>query len=922
LAVVAQLKRLSNLEPGDLSKVGPIAGAYTLTLATIYVLKPARNALFLERVGVDQLPWVLMLVAVVGGLFVAVYGRLAAWIRTDRLVPTTFVVLAGSLLVFRPLLELQAHWVYFVFFVWVQVFGLVATSLVWLWASSAFDPRRARRVFGIIGSGGIAGAIVGGVFTGAFAGALGTPNLLFVASGLVVLALAALRFAPRARDGRGDEPDVGAKALRRGGDGVTRRLPRLLAINAAVIAFAAVFVDIQFNHVVDRHYDSAEAKAAFFGAFFAWVSGFSLVFQVAITPWLLRRHGVGPALAVLPGALGLGSVAMLLGPVFPVATLPKAADGSFRHSVHKAASELLFLPIPERVKRRTKLFIDTTVDTAATGLGALAVVGLVQGVGLSYAQLTFFTVGLIALSLLLVRRLRRAYVDAFRQAIERRHIDLSRLTVGLDEAGVLDLLLPALRSEHPRQVLYALDLLSSARASGVREAVAPLLEHHDPRIRTRAVEVLGPDPVTFDDRNRPRVLEDEDPEVRAAALRVWLGADAEAAEPVLAEWLDGDDPARIGPALEALHALPPDRRRRYLSEARLDRLETLRTDEPAIAAPLAGALASAAEPRLYPRLERALEHAPQPVSEAAIGGFAESADPAYVPWLLDRLADRRSRAAARRALAAFGDEVAGPLAGRIDDPNVALTARRAAIRTLSDLATPSATGVLLARLQHPEPALAREVVDALARIRRRHPRVRFSRAPVREAIDARIAEWRLILASLGRLPSPDVDATRLFHRAMREKADRLRDEIMALLSLRHDATSMADAAQRIASGDPATRARAIEFVENTLDSELSRRLVPLLESSDPELALSRTDPALGALPEDPESLLEAWARSRDPWLSACALYAARHIAPALDPAPWSNDGAPHPLVEEILSGRPLGPAGDSDDSTRRPRTPG
>jgi MFS family permease len=294
LAVVAQLKRLSNLEPGDLSKVGPIAGAYTLTLATIYVLKPARNALFLERVGVDQLPWVLMLVAVVGGLFVAVYGRLAAWIRTDRLVPTTFVVLAGSLLVFRPLLELQAHWVYFVFFVWVQVFGLVATSLVWLWASSAFDPRRARRVFGIIGSGGIAGAIVGGVFTGAFAGALGTPNLLFVASGLVVLALAALRFAPRARDGRGDEPDVGAKALRRGGDGVTRRLPRLLAINAAVIAFAAVFVDIQFNHVVDRHYDSAEAKAAFFGAFFAWVSGFSLVFQVAITPWLLRRHGVGP----------------------------------------------------------------------------------------------------------------------------------------------------------------------------------------------------------------------------------------------------------------------------------------------------------------------------------------------------------------------------------------------------------------------------------------------------------------------------------------------------------------------------------------------------------------------------------------------------------------------------------------------------
>ena len=919
MRLVAQLERLSNLEPGDLPKVGPIAVAYALTLATIYVLKPARNALFLDRVGVDQLPWVLMLVAVVGGLFVAVYGRLAAWVRTDRLVPTTFAALAGSLLAFRPLLELEAHWVYFVFFVWVQVFGLLATSLVWLWANSAFDPRRARRVFGLIGSGGIVGAIVGGVFTGSFADELGTPNLLFVAGGLAMLALFALRFAPRARDDRGDAGELNADAQPRGGDGVARRLPRLLAVNAAVIAFVAVFVDIQFNQIVDQHYASAEAKAAFFGAFFAWVSGFSLVFQVVVTPWLLRRHGVGPALAVLPGALGLGSLALLLGPVFPVATLPKAADGSFRHSIHKAASELLFLPIPERMKRRTKLFIDTTVDTAATGLGALAIVGLVQGAGVSYAELTFFTVGLIALSLLLVRRLRRAYVDAFRQAIERRHIDLSRLTVGLDEAGVLDLLLPALRSEQPRQVLYALDLVSSARSSEVREAVAPLLEHDEPQVRKRAIEVLGPDPVAFDAQGRPRLLEDDDPEVRAAALRVWLGADAEAAEPVVTAWLDDDDPGRVGPALQALHALPPDERRRHLSEARLDRLEALRAHEPNIAAALAGALAAAAEPRLYPRLERVLEHASQPVSAAAIGGFAESADPAYVPWLLDRLSDRRSRAAARRALAAFGNEVVGPLAARIDDPSVPLTARRAAVRTLSDLGDTTAIATLIARLQHREPALASEVIDALARIRRRHPRARFPRAPVREAIDARIAEWRLILASLGRLPPPEVDATRLFHRAMREKADRLRDEIMALLSLRHDATSMADAAQRIATGDPATRARAVEFVENTLDSELSRRLVPLLEASEPELALSRTDPTLGTLPEDPASLLEAWAQSRDPWLAACALYAARHIAPSLDPASWSLDGAPHPLVEEILSSRPFGAERESASSDSAPR---
>lgn len=909
MGLPTKLKRVLGLERGDLSAALPIAVAYALNLAAIYVLKPARNALFLDRVGVESLPWVLILVAVTGGGFVAIYGRFASLMRTDRLLQLTLLIMVGVMLAFRPLLELEARWIYFVFFVWVQVFGLVTTSLAWVWASSAFDPRRARRVFGLIGTGGIAGAIVGGLFTSSFAAAVGTTNLLYVAAVLVGLILAAFQFAPSPADGA-ESAERGADAHgRRGSAGGSRstarpealgRLPRLLAINAALIAIAAVFVDIQFNDVVDRHFDSSEAKAAFFGAFFAGVSGFSLLFQVVVTPWLLRSFGVGPALSVLPGALGLGSLVLLLGPYFPVATLPKAADGSFRHSIHKAASELLYLPIPEATKRRAKLFIDTTVDTAATGIGALAVVGLTRGLGLSYGQLTIFTITFIAASLWLVRRVRSAYVDAFRHAIERRHIDLSRLTVGLNEAGVLDLLLPALRSDQPRQVLYALDLLSSVRSASVREAVAPLLRHEDARIRTRAVEVLGPDPATLDARGHPQLLRDDDPDVRTAALRVWADGDPDSARELIGAWLDDDDPRRIGPALSASRALPADDRRALLSDERLDRLEGIVLDQPELAPPWAGALAAAAEPRLYARLERLLADAPQAVMTAAIDGFAQSADAAYVPWLVDRLADRRSRAAARRALAAFGPSIVVRMAEVADDDGKPLTVRRAAVRTLSDVGDNSAINALMDRLQSGEPVLEREVIDALARIRRRNPRARFPKARVREAMLERVREWRLILASLRWLPEPNGDPARLFHRAMQEKATRLREEIFLLLGLRYDYDQMADAGQRIIGGDPGRRANALEFLENAIAPEWSRVLLPLFEADDPERALRQTDPELGALPRRASDLLGQWARCRDPWLAACALYAAASIDPAVDPALWSSGGDLHPLVNEVL----------------------
>jgi AAA family ATP:ADP antiporter len=901
--------RALGLERGDLARALPLTLAYGFTLAAIYVLKPTRNALFLQEVGVDRLPWVLLMVAVAGAAFVAAYERFAGLTRTDRLVQWTLAGVAVSLVGFRALLELRQAWVYFAFFVAVQLFGLLTTSLVWLWANAACDPRQARRVFGLIGTGGIVGAIGGGLFTGAVASRVGAPNLLFVAAALLGAIALALRFAPptpqRPRDAAPARAGSTPEAEAAGGNA----LPRLLALNAGLIAFVAVFVDIQFNDVVDRHFGSAESKAQFFGAFFAGVSGFSLVFQVVVTPWLLRKYGVGPALSVLPGALGLGSVVFMATSAFPLATLPKAADGSFRHSVHKAASELLFLPIPERVKRRTKLFIDTAVDTTATGLGALAVLALTQGLGLSYVHLTGFTVALVLGSLALVRRVRQAYVDAFRRAIERRHIDLDALTVGLDEAGAVELLIPALASDNPREVAYGLDLVGTARAGPIREAVAGCLSHPRPEIRRRALQVLGPVREVLDADGRPRLIDDPDPDVRATALTGWLEIEPDAAAAELEAALDADAPERAGPALVALRSLPMAQRRALLTEARLERLDAQRAQHPELAAALAGALAAAVEPRLYARLQGLLEHAPAPVLQSAVEGFAVSGDPTYVPWLLDRLEDRRVRGAARRALVAFGTRVVDDLTEVVDDLDRPIGARRAALRALSDLASGPAVAALLDRLQHAEPLLAREVVEGLARIRRRSPGTRFPRGVVVDAIRERLGEWRLILACRRWLPEPIDDASALFDRAMREKADRLREEVFALLGLIYDPAAMADSGERSLADDDLRRSSAIEYVQNTVDPALGRMLVPLLETTEPERALAQTQSDLGELPRDPAQLLLAWSRGRDPWLSACALYAQPSVAPELDPATWSSDHAPHPLVGEVLDANASGEAG-------------
>ena len=65
----------------ELPRLLPLITAYGLVMASLYVLKPARNALFLDRLGVAQLPVVLVLVALVGGLAALVFSRFSTRVR-------------------------------------------------------------------------------------------------------------------------------------------------------------------------------------------------------------------------------------------------------------------------------------------------------------------------------------------------------------------------------------------------------------------------------------------------------------------------------------------------------------------------------------------------------------------------------------------------------------------------------------------------------------------------------------------------------------------------------------------------------------------------------------------------------------------------------------------------------------------------
>ncbi len=260
------------------------------------------------------------------------------------------------------------------------------------------------------------------------------------------------------------------------------------------------------------------------------------LYQLFVTPWVLRRFGVSGALFFLPISMALGALGVLLVAGLWGGVAVKVGDVGFRHSIHKSAVEVLFFPIPSQIKKQSKVFLDATVDNLATGLGAILVLVLQGGFGILYPHLSFLSLGLIAVWMWSLLRLRGAYVNAFRLALDHREIRPDDFRAQLN-GTVIEALIQALKSENPRQVAYALELLGTTDSQDLTSEIAGLIQHPDADVRRLALLAMRPSPyvdlqplvrgLLHDENTDVRVealhflrryLQDSDPKIRTAAL--------------------------------------------------------------------------------------------------------------------------------------------------------------------------------------------------------------------------------------------------------------------------------------------------------------------------------------------------------------------------------------------------------------------
>lgn len=392
---------------------------FFLVITCFWILKPLKKGLFIEfydEAGFDLLgvafsaPQAELLAKilnmVVAFAAVVAFTRLSRQFRRQQL---TFIFAAffiGCYLLFGPWLTVPDDASVWSFYLFGDLYSTLMVATFFAFLNDSVTPGAAKRLYGLVGLGGVCGGVFGSSVVSANMAILTYSSWLWICSGLTLLIIVVAWAAGRQVTVPDTSMDANPAANSPGGNAATegarlvfssRYLLSILAI-VGLYEIISTIIDFQFTFTVSHYLDGADI-GRHFALVYSLTNWVSLLVQLFLTSFIMTRFGLTVALLVLPFTIALGSSAFLLFPALWVGSLLSTADNGFSYSINQSAKEALYVPTTEAEKYRAKAFIDMFVQRFAKAIAVLISLGITFAVT-DISSLRYL--GLVTLVLLIV----------------------------------------------------------------------------------------------------------------------------------------------------------------------------------------------------------------------------------------------------------------------------------------------------------------------------------------------------------------------------------------------------------------------------------------------------------------------------------------------------------------------------------------
>ena len=866
---------------GEWGKVVLLFAHMSLVASILVIIQSTTSALFLETYNPELLPYLYSIQAVFFVLLSLVHSSVLAGLDQSTGSTYAIVILAVAVVVSRLLYTLHYSWSIFALYVLLQSFVDILFIVCSGMVIAHLNVRESRRLFSLINVGGTAGSIVSGVIVACLASKLGTENLLLMVIPLLGAMIMTGKWITQHDDHHKVRPsgekfsgsaDSTVKKMTKGVVGIfSDKMLLLIAVMVLSGIIASTIVDYQLKSSLKANFNKDEITV-FLGELFTVLNVTTLALQLFASGKIMSSLGLTLNLLLMPFFILIGSVVFVFMPSVWVVTGTRFLENVTKLTVYKSSSSLLFMPYPPLLQTRFKIAVDGIIKPVAIVLASLLMVscsGLLELRYLSLISALAATVAVIA-----IFRIKKLYLEKLKDSLSNRGIRLQdtmemgdlmrrkgyeltqRLMKAREKQEILFCLQLAREYDIPLQVellheigeskdeVMSVELLRTIQQDGNPQhekwILSLLTNAPGAEVAAECMKTLRYLKVTDYDENRVAVFADSGNERVQAEVRLLVAscAGGYALDELVNELMISVQNAPVEKLSSLLYMMGET------GDARL-----------------AGFL-----PPLFTHVERG-------VRMAALAAAGKIYAPDSLPVIVPAVVESESRFPVTHVLAFYGKDAVDELCRLFARSTGNESFRVSIVAILGKLRTRYSHEALLRLLSPEDKYMRKYIIMALCRFIGTVEVVPRYRSRLMEVVKDELrvgAELHALQYAAHQAVKHDTGKAGILQDEITCKLNEWKEYIFKILLLLYNPVTIKKAYYNCIGYQKEHHANSMELLENLLDHDINKYLIPLIENMPDVTRFSK----LGRVPEFRKTADKEWpvafAESSFPWLTLMA----------------------------------------------------
>lgn len=428
------LRKVFKVYPHEIKPLFWVTAIQLVMSSSAIQINNFAQSAFLKRFGVNSLPTVFLLEAIITFFFSGLVGIFMERFRNVRVFTVVLLYFGACIGLIRLLLPFKLAWIYPVLFILKSQSVAILPILYWDILSDLFTTQQSKRLFTLITAGGVLGTTVGSLMTERLALCFGLNNLLLIFVVGMILASILNELTEKIVATPGETRIDRRKGKLEGKFSENFReflsyarestLLKYMIIIIAIPNILLPIMDFQFNVVVDKHFTTEAATLHFFGLY-RGISNAAMFVVLMVSGRIITRLGVTHSLLFHPANYILAFGALFLRFNISSGIYARFSTETLKTTLNNPARTILYNFFPEQSRALIRVFLRGAVVRISdfTGSGALILIkGLMDPRWLSIVGAPLALVWLFTNI-----RLKKVYPSILMQTLAEKHVDWSTL---------------------------------------------------------------------------------------------------------------------------------------------------------------------------------------------------------------------------------------------------------------------------------------------------------------------------------------------------------------------------------------------------------------------------------------------------------------------------------------------------------------